>query len=38
MDVPEGDCIGLAILNKDDVSPMYQTFVSAEKDLLGLGP
>ena len=38
VEVPEGDRLGFAILQKDSVEVMYQTHESVEKDAPGLVP
>jgi len=37
-EVPEGDSIGFAILEKDGVEVMYQSYASADKDNAATGP
>lgn len=38
IDVPEGNKLAFAILQKGGVELMYQTFASAEKDVSGISP
>lgn len=37
-EVPEGDSIGFAILERDGVEVMYQSYASADKDNAATGP
>jgi uncharacterized glyoxalase superfamily protein PhnB len=38
VDVPEGNRLAFAILQKDEVELMYQTYASAEKDVSAISP
>jgi uncharacterized glyoxalase superfamily protein PhnB len=38
IDVPDGNKLAFAILQKDGLELMYQTFASAEKDLCAVSP
>ena len=38
MDVPDGDNLAFAILKKENVELMYQTYASAEKDVPAVAP
>jgi len=38
IEVPEGNKLGFAILQRGEVELMYQTYASAEKDVSAVGP